>query len=176
MNPEVLAKLKDIHVPSDVAWWPLALGWWILLGGFLLVLGLVIYLIIRANRKSKQDVIVGQSLNVFHDLKDQSLSPRDLLIALSELLRRTAISLYGRAAVANLSGTEWLNFLNEKGKTTAFTDGVGQALQDQPYRQVVEYNQQALLVLVDSWLNIQLKPSSSVSKKTIPMEKRGKHV
>ena len=41
MNPESLP-LKDIHLPADVPWWPLAPGWWVLLAA-LLVLTLLIH-------------------------------------------------------------------------------------------------------------------------------------
>lgn len=176
MNPEALAQLKDIHMPSDVAWWPLAPGWWILLGFFLLVVGVAIYLFIRSLKKSRQEIIVGQSLELFHDIKDKSLSPKELLTEVSELLRRTAISLYGREATAKLAGNEWLEFLNRKGKTRAFTEGVGQALKDQPYRQAVEYNQQALLGLTHNWLKKQMTaPLSNSKKESNNKNKRGKH-
>jgi 16S rRNA G966 N2-methylase RsmD len=74
---------------------------------------------------------------------------------LSELLRRTAISLYGREAIANLAGDDWLQFLNQKGVTTAFTKDVGRVLADQPYRAEVNYNSQALLTLIQHWLDQQ---------------------
>jgi hypothetical protein len=26
-----LSQLKDIHLPDDISWWPLAIGWWLLI-------------------------------------------------------------------------------------------------------------------------------------------------
>ncbi|MCK5810349.1 MAG: DUF4381 domain-containing protein [Cocleimonas sp.] len=157
---DALANLKDIHLPSAVSWWPLAPGWWILFGLFVLMIALVVYLYIRSQRKTSQEIIIDQALQLFNKLEQQSPTPKALIVALSELLRRTAISLYGRSAIANLAGDDWLLFLNKQGKTKAFTDGVGCALAEQPYRPDVDYNREALLGLTDAWLKQQLVSAS----------------
>ena len=151
-----LDKLKDIHLPDAVSWWPLAPGWWILLVLFLLMLAIALYLYIRSQRKSRQEIIIEQALQLFDNLQASSLNPKTLIMELSELLRRTAISLYGRESIANLAGKNWLLFLNDYGSTKAFTEGVGQALADQPYRPEVDYHRQALLGLTHDWLKKQL--------------------
>ncbi|RTZ67288.1 MAG: DUF4381 domain-containing protein [Aquificaceae bacterium] len=161
MNKDPLAQLKDIHLPSDVSWWPLAPGWWGLLVLFCLMIALAVYLYIRSKRKTKQELIIEQAIQIFHSLQQQSLTPKELLTELSALLRRTAISLYGRDATANLAGQAWLEFLNKHGATQAFTNGVGQAFSDQPYRANVEYNRPALLGLTQHWLQQQLKKDAS---------------
>ncbi|HFC92895.1 MAG TPA: DUF4381 domain-containing protein [Leucothrix mucor] len=157
---DALANLKDIHLPTAVSWWPLAPGWWVLLALFFLMIALAVILYIRSQRKTSQEIIVEQALHLFHQLQQQSLSPKDLIMALSELLRRTAISLYGRDEIANLAGDEWLHFLNKRGSTKAFTNGVGRALAEQPYRPDVDYNREALLGLTDDWLKKQLLSTS----------------
>ena len=156
MTADGLEKLKDIHLPSDVSWWPLAWGWWVLFTLFLSMMLLAIYLYWRSQRKSREELIIAEALYVFHNLVDQPLSPQALLMGLSALLRRTAMSLYGREISANLSGKPWLEFLNEKGFTKTFTEGVGQAFGDQPYRETVDYNRDALLGLTRYWLQKQL--------------------
>ena len=164
MNNDPLAKLKDIHLPSDVSWWPLAPGWWGVLALFFIMMAVALYLYIRSQRKTKQELVIEQSLQIFHSLQQQSLTPKELLTELSELLRRTAISLYGRDATANLSGKKWLIFLNKHGATKAFTEGVGQAFQDQPYRPEVEYNRPALLGLTNHWLQQQLRKDTTTKQ------------
>ncbi len=154
-----LDKLKDIHLPDAVSWWPLALGWWVLLVLCLTIIVLGIYLYIRSQRQTRQEIIIEQALQLFDTLQTQSLSAKTLIAELSALLRRTAISLYGREIIANLAGRNWLLFLNEYGSTKAFTEGVGQAFADQPYRPKVDYHRQALLGLTHDWLKKQLLKS-----------------
>lgn len=158
---DALEQLKDIHLPSDVSWWPLALGWWVLLALFFIMMATALYLYIRSLRKTKRELVIEQSLLLFHHIQQQSLNPKELLMELSELLRRTAISLYGRDVTANLAGNEWLEFLNKHGASKAFTEGVGQAFRDQPYRPEVKYNRPALLGLTNHWLQQQLLVNDS---------------
>jgi hypothetical protein len=47
---------------------------------------------------------------------------------LSVLVKRTALAAFPRQAVASLSGTAWLEFLDHTGHTHAFTRGRGQLL------------------------------------------------
>ncbi|MCK5896386.1 MAG: DUF4381 domain-containing protein [Cocleimonas sp.] len=154
---DVLSGLQDIHLPSAISWWPLAPGWWGVLVFFCLMSAVLVYIYIRSQRRSSQELIVHQSMQLFYHLQRQSLTPKALIVALSELLRRTAISLYGRGVVANLAGDDWLQFLNQKGATKAFTKGVGRALAEQPYRPQVDYNRDALLQLTNAWLKQQLQ-------------------
>ncbi len=163
-----LGKLKDIHLPDPVSWWPLALGWWVLLLLMLMIIALGIYFYIRSQQQTRQEIIVEQALQHFDTLQTQSLSNKTLIIELSALLRRTAISLYGREKIANLAGKNWLLFLNQYGSTKAFTEGVGQVFADQPYRPEVNYHRQALLGLTHDWLKKQLLHS-------LEKEERKKH-
>jgi hypothetical protein len=153
---DALAKLQDIHLPPAVSWWPLAPGWWGLLLLFLLMSSLVLFVYLRSQRRSSEEIIIEQALQLFYRLQQQSLTPEALMVALSALLRRTALSLYGRDVVAKLVGDDWLRFLNQKGATKAFTEGVGRALAEQPYRPTVDYNRTALLGLTKDWLRKQL--------------------
>lgn len=172
--PDALAQLKDIHLPSAVSWWPLALGWWIALfvGVALLLAGVYFYR--RWQRKSPQEMIIEESLQLFNRLQTQSLTPKGLIMALSALLRRTAISLYGREMTANLAGDDWLQFLNQKGATTAFTKGVGRVFADQPYRAEVNYEHQAIITLIQQWLE-QQSLNISLNMKEKNSQKGGKH-
>ena len=41
-----LSGLRDIHLPKEPSWWPLAIGWWIVIGGVIiaLMIGGIIFL------------------------------------------------------------------------------------------------------------------------------------
>jgi len=47
MNPEIVNQLKDVHLPKNPAWWPLAPGYYICGALLILILGILIYYIRR---------------------------------------------------------------------------------------------------------------------------------
>ena len=77
-----------------------------------------------------------------------------IIAELSILLRRTAISRYGREQVAALQGKAWLEFLDRTGRNTYFTKE-GQALLDAPYRRDTTQQAEPLLNLAQRWLQVQ---------------------
>ncbi|MGE9270776.1 MAG: DUF4381 domain-containing protein [Verrucomicrobiales bacterium] len=99
-----LSNLRDLALPPEVSWWPLAPGWWILItlatltGCALLIRALLLY---RANAYRRE---------ALRELR----SARDLP-TVAALLRRTALAVYPREEVAPLTGNDWLNWLEEHG-------------------------------------------------------------
>ena len=153
MNP--LDQLKDIHIPSDVSWWPLAIGWWLVA---FIMLALVISLLILFKRYRKKTLLLKVGLEPLDQLvADQSLSAQDWLNELSILLRRIAINVNGRSDIAGLVGNDWLAYLDGSGNTREFSEGSGQVLAKQPYQPVVEYDREAIATLSRSWVKEQYK-------------------
>ncbi len=153
MNP--LDQLKDIHLPNEVSWWPLAIGWW--LAALLVLLALVstIVLLVKVRKKRRR---INQGLEPFEQLaSDQSLSSQDWLNELSKLLRRIAINVHGRNDIAGLVGNDWLSYLDNSGSTDAFSNGAGRVLAEQPYRPAVEYDREAIAVISRLWVKEQYK-------------------
>jgi hypothetical protein len=81
-------------------------------------------------------------------------NPKNINIAaeISTLIRRTALYYFERNTIASLSGQAWLTFLNDSGKTQAFTDTAGQLLIDAPYRKHHHADLAPLLALTKDWL------------------------
>ncbi len=138
--------LRDIHLPSEIGWWPVAPGWWLLLG--LLALLVVIirgYLLYRRRRRLR--CLALARLNEL-----SSLSEVQLVRSLSRLLRQAAISHFPRQEVAGLSGEDWLQFLDRPFDDQPFSSGIGRNLIDAPYRPVVTLDGTALIALCRRWL------------------------
>lgn len=156
MNP--LDELKDIHLPTAINWWPIAPGWWILLGLIALVF-LLIAMKRSRNRKRRQLVQAAvSSLDIL--AQDKTLDAAQWLKALSTLLRQLVINFHGREAGAGLVGKDWLEYLDQKGGSRSFSEGVGQVLASQPYQQTSNYDREALLNLVRQWLKQQRRGGS----------------
>lgn len=146
--------LKDIHLPDAVSWWPPAIGYWLVLG--VIAVCIICYLSIKAYRKKFE--IKRLALAEFDAIKasyDSTSDKKQLVISLSELLRRAAISTYPLSECAGLTGTQWLNWLDKSltKSTLTFSNGPGYLLTDYIYsksKQADDVNE--LITLSLQWL------------------------
>ncbi|MGB1009364.1 MAG: DUF4381 domain-containing protein [Thiolinea sp.] len=148
-------QLRDIHVPADVGWWPPAYGWWLL---FLLCL-LLVFILLRHWRRKKARPFIPQvcqpALQELQRLeKAHADNPGQLIRELSVLLRRSAISLYGRHQVSGLSGSHWLEFLDQQqqGNGKVFSERFRKMLTELPYREHSDASAGDLVSAVRKWL------------------------
>lgn len=123
--------LKDIHLPSEVAVWPLAPGWWLLIG-LLVLIAVAVWLGVKRYRRG---AVLREAQQMLASLrKDNQLRPAEKLAALSGLMRRVAISTAPRNEVASLTGNRWLMYLDQGLKDAPFSQGPGRCLAESPYR------------------------------------------
>ncbi|QIK38083.1 DUF4381 domain-containing protein [Caldichromatium japonicum] len=153
MDPELLAELRDWHLPEAPSWWPPAPGWWALLGLALLAaaaLGLWSWRRQRARdprRAARFELVrLRQALAADGDRRGH-------LAALSRLVRRVALAYYPPDQVAGLNGEAWLDFLDRTGGDGAFGRGVGRALVDAAHRPAPDgVDLDALHALIAQWI------------------------
>jgi len=165
---ETMQIMKDIHLPDSLLWWPPAPGWWLLMLIGLFVMGLRHQ---RLKRKRQSDTspkdskaTISEALQLLEAIPVNPKNNRQTLKEISVLLRRAAMSLYGRDNVAGLTGETWLKFLDDTGKTDAFTQGKGRMLIKQPYLQSntkqsskkqLAHNTTQLIAIIKQWLHTQ---------------------
>jgi hypothetical protein len=99
-DPTSLDRLHDIVLPPTVPWWPLAPGWYVLLG--LLTLAAA-WLAWRFWQRWRANAYRRAALRELTALRDAP--------AIAELLRRTALAVAPRAAVAEKTGNAWADWL-----------------------------------------------------------------
>jgi hypothetical protein len=142
--------LRDIHLPPEIGFWPIAPGWWAVL---LLLSAFALFLAIRnrPRRLRRQTALreLKAIVAAYHIENDiGSLASR-----LSILLRRAALSRLPRSSIAGLYGEEWLRELDRLGNTgTGFSRGVGRSLLEAPYGGQPPADPQALINLVKAWI------------------------
>ena len=150
-------QLHDIHLPDNPGIWPLAVGWWILLA-LLLLIALWVFLKRRKQLKLKKqrDVIFAKLDRLEKHLKEK---PSNHVIAeINTLLRQLAVNYYPRARIASLTGAQWLQFLDQSGKTQDFTKGAGRILIDAPYQpddssgNLNNFNKDEFIPLIRRWV------------------------
>lgn len=148
--PDLLSQLKDIHQPTEVAWWPLAPGWWIV-AAVVIVLGVVAALLKRKRKPNR----IKQAQKELAQIKQRYQLHPDPDIALAEvnrLLKRICIMRYGAQAVASLYGDAWLKFLDEKSFSNLFTQPKGTLFATALYAGAQEIDVDYLFHASDNWL------------------------
>ncbi|WP_440993708.1 DUF4381 domain-containing protein [Cysteiniphilum litorale] len=152
MATDVLAGLKDIHLPPAVSIWPLAVGWYILAVIVLVVIALMIWFLAKKikTHRHKQAII-----NIFDQTiqATQSEKPQALISEVSIFLKRVIMQELKVDNAHLYFGEDWLKFLDQQLKTDDFSQGDGRLLLD-GYRlkEVSIDEQQALITLTKKWL------------------------
>ena len=123
-------RLRDIQLPDGVSTWPPAPGWWLLAFVTLTVLG-GSFLLWRRRGTLRRSAL--RELSAAEDAYRATGDVQAFAATTSILLRRLAIALDGRRAVAGLTGEAWLGYLDRRGATDAFTRGPGRILVTLPY-------------------------------------------
>lgn len=151
-------QLNDIHLPESPGFWPLAPGWWILLA---LLLIAIVWLSLKIRKIVKQRKYQKQILDQYIVLETRLFerSDSEAIAKINIFLRQIAINKYPRADVASLTGTRWLEFLDQTGNTKNFTQGAGHILVDAPYRsgRVLRLNMTEFKPLIRKWIKANLK-------------------
>ena len=111
-----LERLHDLALPPDVPWWPLALGWYVVLAALLITGGYFTY---RSWNSWRARAYRRSALSEL----ESACSPTEI----AELLRRSALAITPRAAIAGMSGADWLDWLASQ-SPQPLTDEVRQLL------------------------------------------------
>lgn len=132
-NTEALARLKDIHLPAPVSWWPLAPGWYLLFIITAICVGILCHRIYKRYvyaLPKKQALVL---LNTYMQHYEKDKDARKICSHISELLKRVALVYYPRSKVASVYGEGWIAFLNETSKGIEF-NSIKTLLLDLPFK------------------------------------------
>ncbi|WP_251359247.1 DUF4381 domain-containing protein [Kangiella sp. TOML190] len=125
---ELLSQLKDVRLPTEVSWWPLAIGWWLLLS---ILLALLLAIVIRAYRRYKKHRMSKLAIQELDEI--EANKPDNWLMELEVLLKRAALSYFPATKIAQLNEQEWINFLIKTGDEV-WSDKSLYALRDYVYQ------------------------------------------
>ncbi len=145
--------LKDIHLPSDSLWWPPAPGWWILLI-LLILIGLLLPKVLAwLQRKPIKTVSLREFIRIRQTRIDEHLDDRQVIKAISVLLRRTVMSYGARETDASLCGDEWVARLNQISAKTCFSSEQFDLLISGQYQPKLQVDIEGLLSSCENWIN-----------------------
>lgn len=105
---ELLKQLHDIQEPAPVGWWPPAPGWWVVAGILLAVLTALFWWRYRRRRLHQQNRYRVEAVRLLQQVDaSAAAAPQEI----NELIKRVAVTTYGRSECGNLTGHAWLDFL-----------------------------------------------------------------
>ena len=132
MNP-LIEQLHDIEGLDLIDWWPLAIGWWIVTGALIFFASALFLYILKkaAFRRSWKSDIFEKLASLEKDLSDATA--REIVISLSEYLRRIALRRFARQECAGLTGKDWLKWLAEHDPKNFDWKKNGKLLIEAPY-------------------------------------------
>lgn len=156
-------QLRDVHLPEEVSWWPLAYGWWILLALTTLAIAALIYYFLRKRKRNAYRYGAIKELNIAFAQWQQQNDAGAYLQSANAILKRSVLHFTAGHDVASQSGQAWLNTLAGSAKgplSVELTD----ALNSQVYRA----NPQADIKLVHQEICIWLKTHQA----KVPLERQ----
>lgn len=116
--------LEPITPPEPVSFWPPQPGWYVVIG---LLIVLLVYGIYRFVLHKKRNAYRKRALSELEKLNSRK-PDRELIADLNTLLKLTALKGYPRTRVAGLTGTSWLEFLEQTGPKSKFSQSPGTLL------------------------------------------------
>jgi len=130
-SQDPLNSLRDIHLPEPVSFWPLAAGWWWLILSSAVLLITMFWLYRHFTRPNVRKHALTELAQFTRCVNDEGSN--QFFIDVSILIRRIAITVFGKNQVAGLAGESWLKFLDKTSGSTFFTTGNGRLLVTAPY-------------------------------------------
>ena len=118
METDPLAQLRDIHLPADISWWPLAPGWWILI----IVFGiLIVWAITKAVQRYRANLYRRQAMAALEKIENACASA-NLLTEVFATLKQTANIAYPNQHFSSLGINEFIQFLQRSCSSNLFVD------------------------------------------------------
>jgi len=148
--------LRDIHLPDAVSGWPPAPGWWLTPLILVLLCGLAWFINQRRRSIGRWNREAQSELKAIEKHYRRDPDARQLIQALSSLIRRAAMTHQGRQGIAGLNGEAWLKYLDSIMGATRFQDDTGRLLIEAAWRpetNISSQQAQDLIKLTGDWLN-----------------------
>lgn len=157
-SEELLAQLADIHLPTAVSYWPPAPGWWIL--AILLIAALVYFgrkigARIRLRKICEQALLeLDKCYRHFDEASqvDTDSSKLRYLNEVNSVIRRVALYHFPDSKVASLGGSNWVEFIREKGDSSQLDASITQALSFGRFQTECEVDIEALNQFGQQWI------------------------
>ncbi len=148
---QLLTLIIDVQAPEPVPFWPQTAGWILLLLFAVLTistLGALYYSRYRRNAYRRQAILELNAVNRMTDIPEQ-------LSLIAAITKRVALVTFERTSVADASGNQWLEFLDQTCEKTDFSIPEAGYLTSGPYQRKSNASAEdvnKLLALISLWV------------------------
>jgi hypothetical protein len=149
LQAQLLAQMKDVHLPEPISWWPLAVGWWLVAALIIGSIAAIIYVLWRRYRQNRYRKLAISELLINYQ---QWLSERDdqAYLSLANDLLKRVVRIFNPSLVAQFSDA-WVDKLDDYNRTE-FSTEARYALAHQCYQAHVEADIDSLHRELCHWL------------------------
>ena len=113
MATKLLAAMRDIEGLDPIGYWPLAIGWWlIIIIVSSSIMGALLYYL-RCKKYQRSWLYSAHQELLLLEKSIGTVSAKQIITALSALLRQIAVHKYPRVDCASISSIAWLTWLKE---------------------------------------------------------------
>jgi len=168
-SEELLEQLADIHLPMAVSYWPPAPGWW-LLALLLLVAGFLLtrrYLRYITQQRICQHALAELDRCYQEFARSQGVDANENTLryvnAFNSVLRRVALVHFPQSNVASLDGSDWVDFIREKGDSSQLNEDLAAALSYGRFQAKLEVDVNAMNSLGLAWISSLYRGQNEVT-------------
>ena len=150
--------LHDIVLTDPASWTPQTTAWWVVLGITVILSAWIAAAAAGRRRRNRYRKLALTRLARIEMALANPASRAEAATALPVLVKQTALAFTPRSDVAGLSGTSWLQFLDNSYTGSEFSEGPGQLLVTLAYStpatrdRVPTVELEALVNLVRQWI------------------------
>mgnify|MGYP001369140602 FL=1 len=141
--------LQPLHLPAPPSFWPVAWGWWSLIATFIVTIIFTVLLWRWQKRRMRAKKAAIALLNLEHS----TITPSGAM----EIVRQAVLSYYPRSRVAQLSGKEWITFLDSQVSESIFSTNLSEWT-EALYQKDAQFDRAKLVSQCDQWLHSALPP------------------
>ena len=135
MNADPLQRLRDVHAPDAVGWWPLAPGWWFVsLLALAAIAALGLYLWRARQRHAPRREAQRLYRQTYRAYRAGELDAHAYARQSARVLRRFAVFVAGADEARAASGDAWLTVLARTTGQDDYLKGAGRALGNARFR------------------------------------------
>lgn len=148
----LLEQLEDVAAPGAAPWFPPAPGWWVVAALVLVGLYFAVRFLADRRRQSLYRREASELLEALDQQWQRDHDDRAYAIAAHQLVRRVAIHVGGRDAVARLTGRRFIDYVNVL-SNAALSRRAGEMLSEASYRRSADLDIDMLRTEVAAWLS-----------------------